>query len=122
MDARPNTEWEEFTASLKIHFGHSPCEDSVGAFPKLRQISNIEEYQMQFEILSNIISELIEEFRMSTFLNGLKDEVRIIVTMLHSLTLSATFELARLQEEEVLRSNQTYKPNNLLSTSIALFK
>jgi hypothetical protein len=47
----------------------------VGAFTKLRQNGSVEEYQIDFEILSNKISGVSEEFRISTFLSGLKDEL-----------------------------------------------
>jgi len=68
----------------------------VGAFTKLRQNGSVEEYQTDFEILSNKISGVSEEFRISTFLSGLKDELRIIVTMFKSNTLVVAFGLARL--------------------------
>ena len=49
-----------------------------------------------FEILSNKINGVSEEFRISTFLSGLKDELRIIVTMFKPNTLVAAFGLAWL--------------------------
>jgi hypothetical protein len=42
-----------------------------------------------------------EEFKVSTFLSGLKEEVRIIVTVLKPNALTIAFRPARLQEEEV---------------------
>jgi hypothetical protein len=87
----------------------------------------VEDYQTQFEILSNKIQGLSEEFKVSTFLSGLREEVRITVTMLKPRNLTTAFGLARLQEEEVkLRGkSQKYTPwapgsqnySKLLSTS-----
>jgi len=62
-------------------------------------------YQSQYEVLSNRIPGLTEEFRVSNFISGLKEEVRIMVTMLKLIALPTVFELARLQEQEVFRRN-----------------
>jgi hypothetical protein len=59
----------------------------------------LDEYQSQFEVLSNRIFELTKEFKGSMFISGLKEEVRIIVTMLKQPSLPTTFGLARLQDE-----------------------
>jgi hypothetical protein len=47
------------------------------------------------------IQGLNDEFKVSTFLSGLKEEIRIIVTILKPKDLTMAFGLARLQEEEV---------------------
>ncbi|KAB5524458.1 hypothetical protein DKX38_022207 [Salix brachista] len=90
-ESSPVATWEEFKEAIRIRFGPSAYEDPVGAFTKLRQTGSVEEYQSAFEILSNKITDLSEEFRISTFLSGLRDELRIIVTMFRPNTLSAAF-------------------------------
>ena len=60
--------------ALRIRFRSSMYEDPMGTFTKLRQTGSVEEYQIAFEILSNKINGVSEEFRRSTFLSGLKDE------------------------------------------------
>ncbi|KAA8549923.1 hypothetical protein F0562_001607 [Nyssa sinensis] len=105
----PVTKWGDFVEALRTKFGPSAYEDPVGAFTKLRQTGSVEDYQTAFEILSNKISGVSEEFRISTFLSGLKDELRIIVTMFKPNTLAAAFGLARLQEEEVTRKQYPYR-------------
>lgn len=102
-ESSPVHSWDDFVSALEVRFGPFAFEDPVGEFTKLRQNGTVEEYQTQFEILSNKISGLTEEFRISTFLSGLKDDLRIMVTMFKPSTLSAAFSLARLQEEEVIR-------------------
>ena len=110
-ESSPPASWEEFVEAICIRFGPSAYEDPVGIFTKLRQRGSIEDYQTEFETLSNQISGLSEEFRISTFLSGLKDELRIIVTMFKPSTLAAAFGLARLQEEEVGRKQYPYRNN-----------
>lgn len=58
--------------AFKIKSGPSAYENPVGAFTKLRQTSTMEEYQSQFEVLSNRINGLMEEFCISTFLRAKK--------------------------------------------------
>ncbi|KAF5463169.1 hypothetical protein F2P56_019105 [Juglans regia] len=99
--------WEEFTTVLRVRFGPSIFEDPIGAFTKLRQTSTVEEYQTEFKILSNKIKGLTEEFRISTFISGLRDDLKIMVTMFKPNTISAAFGLAKLQEEEVARRSRT---------------
>lgn len=73
--------WEEFVVALKIRIELSAYDDPTGAFTKLQQISIVDEYQSQFKVLSNPIPGLTEEFRISSFVSRLKEEVRIMVTM-----------------------------------------
>jgi hypothetical protein len=121
IDARYAGGWEDFVSALRTRFSPSAFDDPVtrfspsafddpvGAFTKLKQTSNVEDYQTQFEILSNKIQGLSEEFKVSTFLSGLREEVRIVVTMLKPKDLTTAFGLARLQEEEVKLRSKGYK-------------
>ncbi|XP_042950388.1 uncharacterized protein LOC122282508 [Carya illinoinensis] len=112
MDSGPIGGWDEFISALKVRFGPSTYEDPVGAFTKLRQTTTVEEYQTEFEMLSNRISGLTEDFRISTFISGLRDDLKIMVTMLKPNTISAAFGLAKLQEEEVTRRNKGMTSKN----------
>jgi len=121
IDARYAGGWEDFVSALRTRFSPSAFDDPVtrfspsafddpvGAFTKLKQTSNVEDYQTQFEILSNKIQGLSEEFKVSTFLSGLREEVRFVVTMLKPKDLTTAFGLARLQEEEVKLRSKGYK-------------
>lgn len=102
--------------AIRIRFGPSCYEDPVGAFTKLRQRGSVEDYQTEFEVLSNKISGLGEDFCISTFLSGLKDELRITITKFKPSTLTVAFRLARLQEEEVNRKQNPYRNNQTLIT------
>lgn len=63
------------------------------ALTKLRQVSTMA--VTQFEALSNQLRDLSEKNILSCFLSGLKDEIRLPLRMLNSLTLVAAFGLAR---------------------------
>jgi hypothetical protein len=101
MESGSIRSWEEFVVALKIRFAPSDYDDLVGEFTKLQQTSTVDEYQSQFEVLSNRTPGLTEYFRVSSFISGLKEEVRIMVTMLKPTTLPNAFGLARLQEQEI---------------------
>ncbi|KAF5475861.1 hypothetical protein F2P56_007623 [Juglans regia] len=105
-DSGPIGGWEDLIAALRVRFGPSTYEDPIGAFTKLRQTATVEEYQTEFETLSNKIKGLTEAFRISTFISGLRDDLKIMVTMLKPDTISVAFGLAKLQEEEVTRRNK----------------
>lgn len=100
MESSLVTNWDDFLIALRTRFGPSAYEDPMRAFAKLRQTGNVEEYQTNFEILSYKITGISEKFRIITFLNRLRDELWIIVTMFKPNTLFVAFGLARLQEEE----------------------
>lgn len=106
IDSKSISNWEDFVYALKIKFGPSEYEDPVGTFTKLKQTGTIKEYQSQFEAFSNQIKGLTKNFKISTFINGLRDDLMIMVTIFKPLTLLATFGLAKLQEEKVNMRNK----------------
>jgi hypothetical protein len=111
LDASHTGGWEEFVfAPLAFH-------DPVEAFTKLKQTSTIEDYQIQFEILSNRIQGMSEKFKVIRFLSGLKEEVRIMVTMLKPTTLTTAFGLDKLQEKEVKLRSRGHKYQSWVTNS-----
>ncbi|GLT53256.1 hypothetical protein SLA2020_265410 [Shorea laevis] len=83
-------------------------DNTIGALINLKQTSTVEKYRSQFEVLYEVLSIGIlicstEKFWVSTFLNGLKEEIRIRITMLKPTLLQEAFGFVRLQEEEILR-------------------
>jgi hypothetical protein len=113
--------WEALVDALRLRLSPSALDDPVGAFTKLEQTTTVEEHQSQFEVLSNKVSGLTEEFRVSSFLSGLKEEIRLIITMLRPNSLPVAFGLAQLQEEEVNRRNKSFRGNNW-TTSTSTFQ
>ena len=75
--------WESFIEALLTRFGSSAYEDPMEALMRLRQTSNVVAYKGQFEALSNGIKCLSENHKLSSFLSGLKDDVRLPMKMLN---------------------------------------
>lgn len=76
---------------------------------KLRQTSNVVAYKGRFEALSNKIKGLSDSHKLSCFLSGLKDEVRLPVKMLHPKNLNEAFGLAKIQEEYLNSSRKSQR-------------
>jgi len=74
------------------------------ALMRLRQTALVADYTSQFEALSNRLRGISEKNRLSCFLSGLKDEIRLPVRMLNPANLVAAFGLAKLQEEYIFIS------------------
>ena len=66
-----------------MRFGSSSCDDPMENLTKLKQVRSIFAYKGQFEALSNRIKELSEKHRLSCFLSGLRDEIRLPIRMLN---------------------------------------
>ena len=78
----------------------------MGALTRLKQTSTMIAYKGNFEILSNRILGLSETHKLSCFLSGLKDEIRLPVRMLVPKTLNEAFGFAKIQEEYLSHSRK----------------
>ena len=101
--------WENFVKALLLRFGSSTYEDPMEALTRLCQTSSVVNYKEQFEAISNRIRDLSEAHKLSCFLSGLKDEVRLPVKMLNPNNLNEAFGLAKIQEEYLLSSKKSQK-------------
>lgn len=86
----------------------SAFDNSIRALINLKQTSTVEKYRSQFEVLSELLSiriltRLTKEFWVSRFVSGIKENIKITVTMLNATSLKAAVSLAKFQEEEFLR-------------------
>lgn len=93
--------WVEFSRVLLLRFGSNAYEDPVGQLTKLKQWCSVKSYQEKFEELANKTSGLSEEFFVSCFVSGLKEEVLAGVKMFSPRTIAQAMGLARLQEETI---------------------
>jgi hypothetical protein len=59
-------------------------------------------YKGQFEALSNRIRNLSEAHKLSCFMSGLRDEVRLVVKMQGARSLGEAYALAKIQEEYLI--------------------
>ena len=95
--------------AILIKFGSTAYDDPMEALTRLRQTSIVALYKGEFEALANQIKGLSPKHKLSYFLSGLKDEVRLPIRMLNPPSLIAAFGLARIQEEYLLGCKRSYK-------------
>jgi len=95
--------WMGFTDALLLQF------DPMETLTRLRQTSTVTLYKIQFEVLSNRLKNLSEEYKLSCFLNGLKDDIRLPLRLLSPQNLNNAFTMAKIQEGGVLNFRRTSK-------------
>ncbi|KAL3527962.1 hypothetical protein ACH5RR_012618 [Cinchona calisaya] len=97
--------WDEFCKALVRRFGDKALKDEVEEFNKLQQERTVTKYQEKFEELEALMLQkdprLTEQYFISSFLSGLKEEITPIVKMLKSQTLLDAFGIAKLQERSI---------------------
>ena len=101
--------WEGFVEALLTQFGRIAYKDPMESLTRLRQSGSVVVYKGQFEALSNRIRGLSDGHKLSCFLTGLKDEVRLPVKMLKPKNLNETFGLAKIQEEYLNNSRRSQR-------------
>lgn len=82
-----------------MRFGPNVFEDAIGVLTKRHQTSTVRVSQERFEELANCTTGLTEEFFVSYFISGLKEEIKVGVQMFQPVNISQAIGLARLQEE-----------------------
>ncbi|CAL1388272.1 unnamed protein product [Linum trigynum] len=97
--------WEDFVVALCQRFGSRTYGGVVAAFNKLRKQGSLAEYQERFEELRSLMSRfnpaLDEIFFISSFINGLKQELRLVMSMLQPQTLAQAYRQAKLEEDAI---------------------
>jgi hypothetical protein len=101
--------WEEFVRAVQIWFGPSPYNDPMGTLSKLKQEGSLEDYKTRFKALALKVQRLPEEHKLSCFIGGLRDEIRLSVRMFHLKSMVDAYSLARIQEEHVLNSTKSVR-------------
>lgn len=91
--------WDSFVKACLVRFRPTAYDDPMEALTCLRQITTVAAYKAQFEALSNRLRGLSEQYKLSCFLSGLKDEIRLLVSTLTHTSLGQAFGLAMIQEE-----------------------
>jgi len=97
--SNPAIPWAEFVRSMQIRFGRSSYDDPMESLSKLKQEGALEDYKNQFDTLALKVRNLPEYHKLSCFLRGLRDEIRVPVRMFNPTTLVDAYSLARMQEE-----------------------
>ncbi|XP_062173762.1 uncharacterized protein LOC133879249 [Alnus glutinosa] len=102
--------WDVFVRELQTRFGPSAYDDPMEAMMRLKQSTTVTAYKTQFESLSNRLRGGVSyQNKISCFLSGLKDEIRLPVRMLNPDSLNTAFSLAKIQEEFMNSTRKPYK-------------
>lgn len=109
-DSRQFTGWDSFVKSLQVRFRPSTYDNPMEALTRLKQTTSMAVYKAQFEAFSNRLKGLSEKHKLSYFLSGLKDEIRLLVRMMNPINPGAAFGLAKIKEEYILSSRKSWKP------------
>jgi hypothetical protein len=107
--------WNDFVRAIQIRFGPASYDDPMELLTKLKQTHSIAAYKSQFELTSNRVRDLSDMHKLSCFISGMKDEIRLAVKMQGPRNLGEAYALAKIQEEyltTVKRSTRpTYEPS-----------
>ncbi|XP_042952297.1 uncharacterized protein LOC122289392 [Carya illinoinensis] len=84
-------EWEEFVNALLIWFGPCSLDDPMEQLTRLRQVGTVDEYKSAFELLANRLRRLSEIDKLSFFVSGLSDDIRLMLKMFNPTNLSCSY-------------------------------
>ncbi|KAE8690574.1 hypothetical protein F3Y22_tig00110894pilonHSYRG00006 [Hibiscus syriacus] len=108
--------WHEFEADLCHRFCDRNYSDIIEEFNKLMQKGSVEEYQERFEELRPYLLQqnmhLGEDYFISSFINGLKEELKHKVKVLEPKKLSEAYRQAKLYELANEIEGKKYKSSN----------
>ncbi|XP_038995777.1 uncharacterized protein LOC120120131 [Hibiscus syriacus] len=112
--------WHEFEADLCHRFCDRNYSDIIEEFNKLMQKGSVEEYQEKFEELRPYLlqqnMQLGENYFVSSFISGLKEELKHKVKVLEPKNLSEAYRQAKLYELANEIEGKKYKsPSKFLS-------
>lgn len=95
--------WEEFERDLCSRFGEEVLEDVAEEIMRMRQEGTMEECQDKFEDIRIRLERLMpnpgESYFLSSFIGGLRDDVRPMVRMMQPSTLAQAFKVAKFQKQ-----------------------
>lgn len=93
--------WATFGEGLLVRFGPSAFEDIDGELAKILQTSSVSEYQSQLERLANRAGDWPETQLISTFVEGLRPDIRRAVKTYQPRTIATAFSFARVHKEKL---------------------
>ena len=95
--------------ALNLRFGKSIFHEPKAAIKELRQVNSIDEYQFQFEELSNQVTGLTEEWLISLFVAGLQEHLKCELLMAKPSTYVAAVSMAKLYEQKYATMHKQQK-------------
>jgi hypothetical protein len=103
--------WDNFARAIQLRFGPPSYDDPMELLIKLKHVNSIEEYKGLFESLSNRIRNMSSMHKLSCFMSGLKDEVRLAIKMQGPRTLGEAYALAKIQEQYLANVKGSTRPS-----------
>uniref|UniRef100_A0A2N9EPT7 Ty3 transposon capsid-like protein domain-containing protein n=1 Tax=Fagus sylvatica TaxID=28930 RepID=A0A2N9EPT7_FAGSY len=103
--------WDNFARAIQLRFGPPSYDDPMELLIKLKHVNSIKEYKGLFESLSNRIRNLSSMHKLSCFMSGLKDEVRLAIKMQGPRTLGEAYALAKIQEQYLANVKRSTRPS-----------
>ncbi|KAJ1425372.1 Tify domain [Sesbania bispinosa] len=88
--------WADYAQLVIARFG-DVCDDPMAELMKLRQKSSVVEYHEEFDSIITRLS-LPENYTLSCFLGGLKQDIQMLVRMFNPTSVQRAFQLARMYE------------------------
>jgi hypothetical protein len=101
--------WGEFVTALQIRFGRGAYDDPMESLSKLKQEGPLDDYKSKFDTLALKVQGLPEAHKLSCFMGGLKEEIRLLVRMFNPKNLVDAYALARIQEECVMNVAKSFR-------------
>lgn len=111
-------QWEEYIHALSIRFGEALYLDPIAELKQLEQVGTLETYLDKFDEILNRL-DLCEDYAVSLFLSGLKEEIRYPVRVFSPSNLVEAVRLAKLQElivEKLHKEDENYTEDNQENT------
>jgi len=101
--AKKNVDWSEFVVDVCNRFREELGSKVVEDFHKLYQMGSLEAYLERFEELRSLLLQSIptlpDDYFVSSFIGGLKPQLKPFVKALNPLSLDDAIRFARLHEE-----------------------
>lgn len=107
---QPFAGWEVFKWEVLEMFLPLDERSAEEELFSLRQMGSVQDYRSRFELLSTTVDDLSEDKMKIIFMNGLLDEIRSEVKMLHPKTLL----------EMMMRARQVEKKNTIIDERYVL--
>lgn len=96
----PRPAWQNFKSAVVERFQPTSAQDPFSALLRLKQGNTVVEFVVDYEKHAASITGLGEDYLMSIFLNGLKEEVETELRLYEQQSLSVMMKKARLIEEK----------------------
>lgn len=122
---RKITNWEELKSLLLRRFRNNQEGSMYDRFLGLKQETTVKEYRKQFEMLAASLEQISEPVLESTFVKGLKSDIKGELRVLEPNGLEKTMDLAQKVEDKInihkeqkrgsgFFRNNGLNPNNLI--------